>query len=841
MRHKELQTHWVKKTSIMSWEDTLSFVRLVSVAFLSFMVLLWAEDSSNTPSTDSADAGAPRAGLAGSVVIPMLLPMDHGRSGDCGPSQFVEVAYFAEPRGVLLFDEVAERVWWVQDRALLVLGSTGEPLPSAVWKRAQLYVQVYDQGVPLFEEARAISPQKQRVFVQGAGHGLQQSLSRSLKQSTSLDTTYLAEVANYLAGNLSTLNVIGSSYQVDGYGEVINASGQWVGEPVSGGSGDSPWTESSGNVYVTSDNVGVGTSSPDAKLQVEPTSGGQTGIAVDSVTAAPAILVHSGSNALAADEVGIGLSVNRANTYGVFLDEVNSPSDKVIADSQGAFMAQGVGGTGLFVGRADNLGVDIRGTGDDGIRLGEVGTPDQSSASADVNGVEIQGAQGHGLFLGYAGINGIHVQTAGNPSTAGVLAHDGHGVAIREAEYDGVQVGHAERNGFYVRDADSNGIAVDEAGNDGVSVGTTGSNGFRVVQAGSNGLLVEHADGYGVAVGSSGNSGIYVQDSDANGVHVNDASGHGVNVAYASEFGVNVENAAHGGVRVQDAGGTGVLVIGAGDYGVSVNAADSHGVNVFSPGGDGVHVEEADGDGLEVYNCVGNGAYLHGCGTGLRVDGTNCAARLEADSYSLNNPVLHVTATHASGICAYMKNTSNDTTLVLSNHGSGDIIRGFSGSTGSNMRFQVTNSGNVKADGSFTSPAADLAESFAVMNSADDYEPGDVMAISIQGDMQLNLASEPYSTRVAGVYATQPGVLLGPPLSQGQRIPLGVVGVIPTKVNTDGGPILPGDLLVTSSQPGVAMKADEARIRHGSLIGKALQPFDGAEPVGLIQVLVNVK
>jgi hypothetical protein len=39
-------------------------------------------------------------------------------------------------------------------------------------------------------------------------------------------------------------------------------------------------------------------------------------------------------------------------------------------------------------------------------------------------------------------------------------------------------------------------------------------------------------------------------------------------------------------------------------------------------------------------------------------------------------------------------------------------------------------------------------------------------------------------------------------------VPMGVVGVIPTKVCDEGGAIKRGDLLVTASKTGYAMKAD---------------------------------
>ena len=71
-------------------------------------------------------------------------------------------------------------------------------------------------------------------------------------------------------------------------------------------------------------------------------------------------------------------------------------------------------------------------------------------------------------------------------------------------------------------------------------------------------------------------------------------------------------------------------------------------------------------------------------------------------------------------------------------------------------------------------------------------------------------------------------------------VPMGVIGVIPTKVCTEGGAIKRGDMLVTSSIMGVAMKADPEKVKVGQVLGKALQDFD-ATTVGMIKVLVSVK
>ncbi|MBO9659921.1 MAG: hypothetical protein J7527_13965, partial [Chitinophagaceae bacterium] len=73
-----------------------------------------------------------------------------------------------------------------------------------------------------------------------------------------------------------------------------------------------------------------------------------------------------------------------------------------------------------------------------------------------------------------------------------------------------------------------------------------------------------------------------------------------------------------------------------------------------------------------------------------------------------------------------------------------------------------------------------------------------------------------------------------------QMVPMGVIGVIPTKVCLEGGEIKRGDLLVSSSLPGVAMKGDINKIKVGQVIGKALENFN-AQGTGKIQVLVSVK
>jgi len=133
-----------------------------------------------------------------------------------------------------------------------------------------------------------------------------------------------------------------------------------------------------------------------------------------------------------------------------------------------------------------------------------------------------------------------------------------------------------------------------------------------------------------------------------------------------------------------------------------------------------------------------------------------------------------------------------------------------------------------------------VAEAFDVEGAKNDYEPGDVLVISQNSDRKVERSSEPYSTLVAGVYATKPGLLLTEQNQLDKMVPMGIVGVIPTKVCLEGGAIKRGDLLVTSSTPGVAMKADPDKVKVGQVIGKALQEYNQAT-VGKINVLVSIK
>jgi hypothetical protein len=176
----------------------------------------------------------------------------------------------------------------------------------------------------------------------------------------------------------------------------------------------------------------------------------------------------------------------------------------------------------------------------------------------------------------------------------------------------------------------------------------------------------------------------------------------------------------------------------------------------------------------------------------------------------------------------------------FTNTAGGNILRGVNNST---VVFRVDGNGTVFANGGFQPSGADFAESMAVSGERSKYVAGDLLVIDSSSDRRLALAQGPYSTLVAGIYSTKPGMLgsvhkVDEPTPK-EEIPLAVVGIVPCKVSAENGAILPGDLLVTSSTPGHAMKGTDRSKMLGAVVGKALEPL--REGKGAIQVLVTLQ
>ncbi len=139
----------------------------------------------------------------------------------------------------------------------------------------------------------------------------------------------------------------------------------------------------------------------------------------------------------------------------------------------------------------------------------------------------------------------------------------------------------------------------------------------------------------------------------------------------------------------------------------------------------------------------------------------------------------------------------------------------------------------------------DVSEEFAT-DSADLIPPGSLVSVSSRGD-ELNLSRFSYDPSVIGIVSgagdLKPAVTLGESRDH-HSVPVAVAGQVYVRVCLQSGPINPGDLLVASSIPGVAMRAINRNLAFGAVVGKALQSF-GSQPVksdtGLVRMLVMAR
>ena len=108
--------------------------------------------------------------------------------------------------------------------------------------------------------------------------------------------------------------------------------------------------------------------------------------------------------------------------------------------------------------------------------------------------------------------------------------------------------------------------------------------------------------------------------------------------------------------------------------------------------------------------------------------------------------------------------------------------------------------------------------------------------MSPQKSYSVESANDQNPKLIIGVYSTNPVVIGNASAEEDpeNHVLVGLMGVVPAKVNTENGSIKIGDFVTISSKKGVAMKAT----RSGYVIGKALENYSG-NTQGMIKVLVK--
>ena len=687
------------------------------------------------------------------------------------------------------------------------------------------------------------------------------------------DGTSLEGVNNTATSNISAVRGIVSSASPGGFSSAvrgINNGTGGLGVGVYGSQNGSGW-----GVYgVTPNGLGVYGNASANGYGVYANSNTGTGLNATSNNGIPAnmsIFNNANNNSvLNANTVGNGTVINvttsgngagvRSSTgagFGVHGISSMQTSAGVVGDNNGGGEAV-VGRTtsdiaGAVVGRNDGGGYGVRGfisTNTSGTAvgvLGQVGLNNSTGRAGRFENFNNTNTTGNILEVETNGNGNIPDNTQGNASSFFVNNTNSVGAAVRAevntifgnfgaAGVFGVSSGTGGRAGLF--------YASNPAGNGASLIALTDGNGNAITaNAGKDGNGVEtNIDGAGNALyawvptfstGKAGRFEIFNENNDNEVISVK-TIGNGIGGNFKVDRTTGTSPAIKGEVNSMFAnfGTAGVFGLSSGTGGYaglfysSNPAGNGPAVVALTEGsGNGITANAGgNGDGVEA-SCDGGGNAISGF---IPNFGTGKAGRFANFNNANGQPVVHITTT----------GTGN--TMLINHQGPSGSIAVFQSASVNVAR--INKAGRGFFNGGTQNSGADVAESFAVSGQRDAYEAGDVLVIATHADRMVEKSSEPYSTLVAGVFATKPGVLLTESDIEADlsaEVPMGVVGVIPTKVCNENGAIKRGDLLVTSSKAGYAMRADIDKVKPGQVIGKALQEFSGE--TGKIKVLVNVK
>jgi len=644
----------------------------------------------------------------------------------------------------------------------------------------------------------------------------------------------------------------------------INNGTGGLGVGVWGSQGGAGW-----GVYgVTPDGLGVYGNATGAGYGVFANSSTGTGLYATSSTGSPANFTitnnantnevisastNGAGNVIEVNTTGTGHGVNAVSTSGFGLRGTgNSISGAGLVAYNNAGGEANVGITnsniaGAVVGRNDGGGYGVRGfiatnaTGTAIGVLGQIGLNNSTGRAGRFENSNMTNIAGNTLEVYTVGNGNIPNNTLGNASSFLVDNTNSVAAAVRgevktifgnfgAAGIFGVSSGTGGFGGlFYSSNTSGNGPAL-------VAI-TDGNTNAITANAGKNGNGVETSvDAAGNALyawvpnfstGRAGRFNIFNSASTSDVITV-----------------TTIGNGIGGNFKVDNNNGTSAAVKG------EVNSIFSNfgtaGIYGVSSGTGGVaglfHASNTSGGGPALI------AIADGTGNGITANASNSGDGVETTADGNGNSLYAWTPNFATGRAARLVNfnTANvNPVLQVEQHNiASDLAIFRAGNPGVVNVARINGAGKGFFNGGTQVGGADVAEYFDVEGSKTQYQPGDVLIISQSEDRKVVKSATPYSTLVAGVYATKPGVLLTEKNAEADQlddmVPMGVIGVIPTKVCLEGGAIKRGDLLVTSSVPGVAMKADLDKVKPGQIIGKALQEYN-SNTVGKIKVLVSIK
>lgn len=561
-----------------------------------------------------------------------------------------------------------------------------------------------------------------------------------------------------------------------------------------------------------------------------------------------------------ASTTGNGTSIRSSSVGGTGIDATTSSQTAAGVIGRNSSAGEAVVGlansniAGAVVGRNDGGGYGVRGfiatsTSNTGIGVyGQVGINGSTGRAGKFENINQDNTEANILEVTSNSNGNIPDNTLGNASSFNLDNTNSVGAAVRAevntifgnfgaAGVFGLSSGTGGRAGlFYASNPSGNGASL---------IALTDGNGNAITaNAGKDGNAVEaNIDGAGTAVygwvptfatGRAARFEIFNEDNDNEVMTVK-----------------TVGNGDAGNFFVDNAQGTSAAVVGeVNSIFANFGTAGIYGKSSGTGGYAGLfYASNATGNGPAVLALTegnGNGITANAGGTGDGVESTVDGAGSAIYGWTPNF------GTGRAGRFANFNSANGQNTVQINSNGTGNtLLINHTGASGNLATFQnsganvarINKAGRAFFNGGTQANGADVAEVFDVEGHISQYEMGDILVISTDSDRTVEKSSEPYSNLVAGVYATKPGVLLTEEHIEADisdKVPMGVIGVIPTKVCLEGGEIKRGDLLVTSSLSGVAMKADVDKVKVGQVLGKALQAYNGKE-VGKINVLVSIK
>jgi hypothetical protein len=725
-------------------------------------------------------------------VLPLSLP-DTSKDRDVlvpGERTWVDVVYLASPGGTVLHEDQGEEIWWLQDQAVLLLGSKSLPLPDLISERSSVWVQVFIGDSELENSPFELFPLKGRIPISKNSSKMQKSLQGAL---ATVNATFLSQVVNYLAENLATLNVDASTYSIDNV-PVINANRQWVGEPIGGGGDFSlPYAGATSSNSIAA--FSVTNSSPFPSSSGIEASSGAASYALH-VTGTPL-------RGLMIDEAMLGIQIAASTTDGMYVGACGSPT----AQSSSS----------------DINGIELAGSEDNGVYVGYAGQYGLKVESAGVAGVEVVESDGAGLVVvhsGYQGLNvlaadtdGVGVLSAGENAPAPIFSTDHNGLEVNAAEGNGIYLGNVKKDGLFLKHSDSTGIYIEDTTLSGVSVGTAQTNGFTVAHAGTFGLQITQADATAIVISSTKSNGVFIShsgtesdwadafhvafsgnpsstsDSDLhNGLEVEGAEGHGVYVGRADEDGVHIDSAGGTGVVVQNAT-TGFSTVHSTNYGITIQNSGSSGLLVRNSSAHGIDIDEADSHGIRIQHTVNDGIHVSPS------DGTGVAGYFDGG-------VTIVGGCTGCSTMALAKNTSNES----------------------------LERGDVVTVNGMTNTPYHNAQNITTVSRASDQDAVYGVVIGTAKERTLNDST---MDLIPCEGISEPG----------EYVHVVIFGQALVKVNALNNPVEPGKHLTASDRAGYA-RAVESVESHGkrfmetsAIIGTALESLEDSED--LIWVMVN--